>query len=147
QVHRGREPRGPGQDLSSGFSSNFSRDFDYIRDDKGPCLPNSRRWISRETAGRRAAWANRSQAGICFHLFSKKRFETKMDRRTPPEITRKSLEKPVLSMLLLAANVARLVQLAVEGKIQHPNRRNTLNKNDRSGTPSRPYTLVTSSCL
>ncbi|CAD7923399.1 unnamed protein product [Amoebophrya sp. A120] len=60
-------------------------------------------WISQASVSQRAGRAGRTQNGLCFHLFSKKRRDEGMDAFTEPELLRSPLEETCLAakMLLL----------------------------------------------
>eukprot|EP00392_Amoebophrya_sp_AT5.2_P015693 g15909.t1 len=60
-------------------------------------------WISQASVAQRAGRAGRTQGGLCFHLFSKKRRDEGMDAFTEPELLRTPLEESCLAakMLLL----------------------------------------------
>ncbi|KAI1317645.1 DEAH-box ATP-dependent RNA helicase prp22 [Mortierella claussenii] len=54
--------------------------------------------ISKAAATQRAGRAGRTQAGLCFRLYSKESFETEMEEETVPEIMRTGLTGTVLSL-------------------------------------------------
>ena len=57
-------------------------------------------WVAQSSCAQRAGRAGRVRRGLCFHLFSKKRFEM-MDAFRPPELLRSPLEDVCLHVKLL----------------------------------------------
>lgn len=62
-------------------------------------------WISKACVKQRAGRAGRTQSGVCFHLFSRNRYESLLQERIP-EILRVPLEELCLNTKSLAGNIS-----------------------------------------
>lgn len=69
-------------------------------------------WISKACVKQRAGRAGRTRSGVCFHLFSSKRYESLLDERIP-EILRVPLEELCLNTKTLAGQRSSIYEFLV----------------------------------
>lgn len=84
--------------------------------------------ISKASARQRRGRAARVRAGLCFHLVTRSRFETKMQEQATPEMLRLSLQEPIMRVKIWELGPAEEVLAAAIDPPSAKNVRRALSK-------------------